>query len=62
MDFVQARELVHLRYELRHLLAAGRRAEARPLLERLRELAATDEQERPALEPEIARWECSLSL
>jgi hypothetical protein len=30
------------------------------LLERLRALAAADVEERAALEPEIARWECSL--
>ena len=39
LEFVWERELVHLRYELRGLLADGRRAEAAPLLERLRQLA-----------------------
>ena len=39
MEFVWERELVHLRYELRGLLADGRREEAAPLLERLRQLA-----------------------
>jgi hypothetical protein len=58
MDFVQVRELIRVRYELRRLLAENRRDEARPLLERLRALAAADEEERAALEPEIARWEC----
>ncbi|HVU51130.1 MAG TPA: hypothetical protein VHL80_10615 [Polyangia bacterium] len=60
MDFVQVRELVRVRYELRTLLAQNRREEARPLLERLRAFAAADEEERAVLEPEIARWECSL--
>ena len=58
MDFVQVRELVRVRYELRTLLAQNRREEALPYLERLRALAAADDDERGALEPEIARWEC----
>jgi hypothetical protein len=58
MDFVQLRELIRVRYELRTLLAENRRAEALPFLEKLRALAASDEEERRALEPEIARWEC----
>jgi hypothetical protein len=58
MDFVQVRELVRVRYELRTLLAENRREEALPFLDRLRALAAADEDERAALEPEIARWEC----
>jgi hypothetical protein len=61
MDFVQVRELIRLRYELRTLLAENRRDEALPFLERLRALAAADEEERHALEPEIARWECSVA-
>jgi hypothetical protein len=39
LEFAWERELVHLRYELRGLLAEGRREEAAPLLERLRQLA-----------------------
>jgi hypothetical protein len=58
MNFEQARELIRVRYDLRALLAQNLREEARPLLERLRTLAAADEEERPSLEPEIARWEC----
>jgi hypothetical protein len=61
MDFVQMRELVRVRYELRTLLAQDRREEALPYLERLRALAEADEEERGALEPEIARWECRCS-
>ncbi|MEA2696892.1 MAG: hypothetical protein QOI66_1163, partial [Myxococcales bacterium] len=34
MDFIQAREMVHLRYELRRLLAEQRLDEAQPLLMR----------------------------
>jgi hypothetical protein len=61
MDFVQLRELIRVRYELRTLLAENRREEARPFLERLRALATVDEEERASLEPEIARWECRLT-
>ncbi|MEP6652125.1 MAG: hypothetical protein ABJA82_02135 [Myxococcales bacterium] len=39
LEFARERELVHLRYELRRLLADGRREDAAPLLERLRQLA-----------------------
>jgi hypothetical protein len=62
MDFMQAREMIRVRHELRALLAQNRREEAQPLLERLRALAASDEEERSALEPEIARWECGFAL
>jgi hypothetical protein len=62
MDFVQAREMIRVRHELRALLAQNRREEAQPLLEKLRALAAADEEERAALEPEIARWECGFAL
>ena len=61
MDFVQTRELIRVRYELRTLLAQNRRAEALLFVERLRALASADEleeAERAALAPEIARWEC----
>lgn len=43
MDFVQARELIRVRYDLRTLLAENRREEARPFLERLRALAGADD-------------------
>jgi hypothetical protein len=62
MDFMTTRELIRVRYELRSLLATNRREEARPWLERLRALAAADEDDRRALEPEIARWECGFAL
>jgi hypothetical protein len=61
MDFKQTREMVKIRYELRDLLAQNRRKEARPYLERLRQLAAANDDERGSLEPEIARWEHRLS-
>ena len=61
MDFVEAREMVHLRYELRRLLAEQRHEEARPLLARLRDLAYAHAEERLVLEPEIARWEVSFA-
>ena len=56
MDFAHERELVHLRYELRRLLADRRRDEAPPLLARLREIAEAEAREVPALRPEIDRW------
>lgn len=40
LEFARERELVHLRYELRRLLADGRREEAAPLLEQLRLIAS----------------------
>lgn len=58
MDFMQAREMIRLRYQLRQLLSERRHQEARPLLERFRLLATAHEEERPLLESEIARWEC----
>ena len=42
MEFARERELVHLRYELRRLLADRRGDEAAPLLARLREMAADE--------------------
>jgi hypothetical protein len=56
MEFARERELVHLRYELRRLLANGSRAEASPLLERFRELAADEAFVGFAIGPEIDRW------
>jgi hypothetical protein len=57
MEFARERELVHLRYELRRLLADRRPAEAAPLLERLRQLAAYEAYEAAGeLRPEIDRW------
>jgi hypothetical protein len=56
MDFAQERELVHLRYELRRLMADRRPDEALPLLERLRQIAADETWEVPSLRPEIDRW------
>ncbi len=62
MDFARERELVHLRYELRRLMADGRRDEAAPLLERLRQIAADETWELSALRPEIERWASSFGL
>jgi len=67
MEFLRERELIHLRYELRRLLADSNRAEARPLLERLREIAAESAaadgvaSDRP-LRPEIDRWASTFGL
>jgi hypothetical protein len=64
MEFARERELVHLRYELRRLMVDGRRDEASPLLERLRQIAADAEREvdSPALRPEIDRWASTFGL
>ncbi len=62
MEFARERELVHLRYELRRLLAEHQRAEAAPLLVRLRQIAADEVQEAVALGPEIERWTSTFEL
>ena len=62
MEFVTERELVHLRYELRRLLAERRSDEARPLLERLRRIAEDEAREADALGPEILRWSMTFGL
>lgn len=66
MEFARERELVHLRYELRALLAAGKHDRAAPLLARLREIAATDACEAATLSSEISseitRWESTFRL
>jgi hypothetical protein len=62
MDFARERELVHLRYELRQLMADGRRQDAPPLLARLRQIAEADAFESASLRPEIERWASSFGL
>ena len=62
MEFVKERELVHLRYELRRLLADRRPDEARPLLERPRRIAEDETREAETLRPEILRWCSSFGL
>ena len=62
MEFVRERELVHLRYELRQLLAERRTEEARPLLERLRRIAEDEAREVGHLNPEIMRWASAFGL
>lgn len=64
MEFARERELVHLRYELRRLMVDGRRDEAPPLLDRLRQLAADIDYEpdRPGLRREIDRWASTFDL
>ena len=64
MDYVAARELVRLRYELRRLVAERppeADAAARLILARIEELVAADAEEAAAIAPEIARWQVSLS-
>ncbi len=62
MEFERERELVHLRYELRQLLAERRAEEARPLLERLRRIAEDEAREVAHLHPEILRWSSAFGL
>ena len=62
MEFARERELVHLRYELRRLMADRRREEASPLLDRLRQIAADEIREMPTLRPEIERWASTFGL
>jgi hypothetical protein len=62
MEFARERELVHLRYELRSLLADRRSSEAAPLLERLRQLAADEAMDAAALRPEIERWASTFGI
>jgi hypothetical protein len=62
MEFARERELVHLRYELRRMMADRRRDDAAPLLERLREIAAEETRELAALRPEIERWASTFGL
>ena len=62
MEFGRERELVHLRYELRRLLAERRGDEARPLLERLRLIAEDEAREAERLRPEILRWASTFGL
>lgn len=61
MSFTEVREMVRIRHQLRRLLAEGKRAEARHLVARLRELAQRDAVESREVEPEIARWEVALA-
>ena len=63
MDYVAARELVRLRYELRRLVVerpAGADAAARTILARIETLVASDAEEAAAVGPELARWQVSL--
>jgi hypothetical protein len=65
MDYVQMRELVRIRHELRRLLAerpAGADARARALIARIETLVASDTEEAALLRPELARWQVSLVL
>ena len=71
MEFARERELIHLRYELRRLLADRRRSEAALLLDRLRQIAEEAAREdvevgasssAPGLRPEIERWASNFGL
>jgi hypothetical protein len=65
MDYVQTRELVRIRHELRRLLAerpAGADAAARALIARIETLVASDAEEAARVRPELARWQVSLVI
>ena len=62
MDFVQEREMVRLRHELRQLMVERRLEEARAVLIRLEALATMDAEEALSMRPEIIRWQTSLSV
>ena len=62
MNFVDAREMIRLRHQLRRLLVDRRPDEARAVLARLEALAASEPDEATALRPELARWQTSLDL
>ncbi len=64
MDYVAARELVRLRYELRRLVVErpeGADDDARAILARIETLVAADAEEAAVVAPELARWQISLS-
>ncbi|HSS40384.1 MAG TPA: hypothetical protein VLT58_16575 [Polyangia bacterium] len=64
MDYASTRELVRLRYELRHLVAerpAGARDRAGAILARIAALVAADEHEAALQAPDLARWRASIS-
>jgi hypothetical protein len=63
MDYVAARELVRLRYELRRLVVdrpPGADAAARAILARIEALVAADAEEAASVAPELARWQVCL--
>jgi len=65
MEFARERELIHLRYELRRLLAErppSADLEARTLIARIEELVAADTEEAAVVVPELARWAVSLAV
>jgi hypothetical protein len=65
MDYAGTRELIRLRYELRHLLidrSPESPTAARAVLARIEALVASDAEEAATVGPEIARWQVSLSL
>jgi hypothetical protein len=62
MSWKDARELVHIRFELRRLVAFGDRETAATLLERMEALAGLDPTEHASFAPEIARWRFSFGL
>ncbi|HEY5453614.1 MAG TPA: hypothetical protein VIQ54_32900 [Polyangia bacterium] len=65
MSYVEMRELVRLRYDLRRLLAErppGAEADARKLIARIEELVAADTEEKAVVVPELARWAVSLAV
>jgi hypothetical protein len=62
MEYVEVKELVRIRFELRRLAVGGENGAVATLLERMGELAARDSRELAAVRPEIERWRAVFGL
>jgi len=56
MPYIDVREMVRIRHELRSLAVRGDSQTAASLLDRMRSLAARDEVEDAAVQVEMQRW------
>jgi hypothetical protein len=58
MEYMELREMVRIRHQLRSLAMTGEdRDTAASLLDRMRRLAARDAAEDAAVQPEVQRWQ-----
>jgi hypothetical protein len=63
MEYIEQRELVRIRHELRSLaMTRVDRDVAVSLLDRMRHLAARDAVEEAAVRPEVQRWQCVFGI
>lgn len=60
MDYPEVKELVHIRFELRRLAGSGGAGDARPLIERMEQLALADRREQE--QAEVGRWRSVFGL